>query len=87
MTDELAQKFNLGDDQKTGALVTGVEPHSLAAKAGIAPGDVITKVAGKKVANSADAAAALSNVDVKEGVRLYITNADGSRFVFLQKDE
>lgn len=87
VTDELAQKFNLSDDLKKGALVTAVDPRSLAAKAGIVPGDLITKVAGKKVDDATEAADALGKADVKDGIRLYITSGEGSRFVFIQKDE
>ena len=87
VTPELAQKFNLGDDLREGALVTAVDPKSLAAKAMLAPGDVITKVAGRKVATAAAASAALGKVDMKVGARLYVTNAEGSHFVFVQNDE
>ena len=86
VTDELADKFNLGDTRK-GALITSVKPSSLAAKARLQPGDLITKIGGKPVDDAASAAASLSKGDVKKGIRLYITNAEGSRFVFLQQDE
>jgi serine protease Do len=78
VTDELAQKFNLGDDQKKGALVTEVAPRSLAAKAGIMPGDLITRVAGKKVDDATEAADELDKANLKDGIRLYITSGEGS---------
>jgi serine protease Do len=86
VTDELAEKYSLGDSHK-GAVITSVFPRSLAAKAGLQPGDLVTRVGGSQVESADDAAKALGKEDVKKGVRLYITNDQGSRFVFLQKDE
>jgi serine protease Do len=85
VTDELADKFGLGDLRK-GALITTVDNHSLAAKSGLIAGDLITRIGGKPIEDAPAAATALSKADVKAGVRLYITNAQGSRFVFLQED-
>jgi serine protease Do len=50
LTAELAQEFDLPD--KSGALVTDVEPNTPAAKAGVQNGDVIGEVDGKKIADS-----------------------------------
>ena len=86
VTDELADKYSLGDNRK-GVLITTVDPKSLAGKAGLQPGDLITRINGKSVEDASDASDTLSKVDVKKGVRLYITNAEGSRFVFLQQDD
>lgn len=85
VTDELAQKYGLGATRQ-GALVTSVEPRSLAAKAGLQPGDLITRVGNETVNNADDAAAAISKQDVTKGIRLYITNREGSRFIFIQKE-
>jgi serine protease Do len=82
VTDELAQKFGLGD-QRSGALVTEVKPKSVAAESQVMPGDLITSIDGKKVTNASEAADLLSKVDPKKGARLYITNTQGSGFVFL----
>jgi serine protease Do len=87
ITDELAQKFNLPDDIRKGALVTAVDAHSPAAQQGIMQGDIIVRVAGKPVADAEEAARLLSKADLKEGVRFRITNAMGSRNVFVQKDQ
>ncbi|HXS69780.1 MAG TPA: DegQ family serine endoprotease [Candidatus Polarisedimenticolia bacterium] len=50
LTPDLAEEFNLPD--KSGALVTDVEPNTPAAKAGLQNGDVIREVEGKKIADS-----------------------------------
>ena len=83
-TDELAEKFNLGQ-QHDGALVTSVKPRSAAAKAGIRPGDLITRVGGAAVKDAHDASAAISKSDKGQGVRLYVTSPEGSRFVFIEE--
>ena len=87
VTDETTQKFNLTPDVKQGAVVTAVDPRSLAFKSGLQVGDVITKVGMKAVADAASAEAALAKADPKAGFRLSVTNAEGSRFLFVQQDE
>jgi serine protease DegQ len=53
LTQELAETFNLksAGGNLQGVIITGVLQNGPAAKAGIQPGDVITQVAGKPVAN------------------------------------
>jgi serine protease Do len=82
MSDELAQKYGLGE-QHGGAVITAVKPKSLAAQSQLMPGDLITLINGKKVANASQAAEALSKFDPKKGATLYVTNAQGSGFVFI----
>lgn len=87
--DEMLKKLKL-DDIKTGAVVTGVERNSVAAKAGISPGDVITKVGNTEVKDAKAATDALNKADLTKGVRLYITTKDPesgqvmSRFLFVR---
>ena len=52
VTDDIAE--GLGMDEARGALVAGVTPDGPAAKAGIEPGDVIVKFAGKDVPEMRD---------------------------------
>ncbi len=87
---ELLKQLDLAD-VKNGAVVTSVDRNSLAAKAGITPGDVITKVSGKEVNNAAELSEAIKSADLKKGVRLYVTTKDpesgqtAARFVFVKE--
>ncbi|HEX3356648.1 MAG TPA: trypsin-like peptidase domain-containing protein [Tepidisphaeraceae bacterium] len=85
-SDEMIQQFGLNDDVK-GAIVTGVDRHSIAAKTGINPGDVITQVGGTDVESAKQAADALAKQDVSKGIRLSITNRQGSQFVLLRQED
>jgi serine protease Do len=80
---ELLRRYRL-EEGTSGAVVTQVEPRSEAFTAGLRQGDVISKVQGTDVANAAEAREAISAGDLKKGVRLYVTNADGSRFVVVK---
>jgi serine protease Do len=86
ITDEVGQRFNLGD-RKTGAVITQVDPKSLAAKQGLRPGDVITKVDGKAVKNATEAREILKDADLKKGVRLAVQTQQGSDFFVLKNDD
>ena len=70
--DEMLKKWDLSG-VKSGAVVTAVERNSLAAKAGIGAGDVITKVGRNDIKDAKDATEALNKADLKKGVRLYVT--------------
>lgn len=69
---------------KSGAVITAVAQDSTAAKAGLRPGVVITRVGSTPVHNAQEAADALGKADLKQGVLLYITTREGSEFVSLQ---
>ncbi len=86
ISDELRERFGIDANIK-GALVREVDPKSPAAKEGIRPGDVITKVGSDTVTSAKEAKEALSNADLSKGVRLYVVSKDASRFVFLQSDK
>jgi serine protease Do len=89
---ELLGKWGL-KDLKQGAVVTAVERGSLAAREGIQPGDVITKIGKEEVKDANAATELLGKADLKKGVRLYVTSKDPesgqvmSRFVFVQQDD
>lgn len=73
------------DANSGGALVRSVTPGSLAAEAGIEPGDIITSIGGKRIADANDAAEALSGADITKGVRLTVSSREGDRMIFLQR--
>ena len=85
-TPDLLQQFGLSNTEK-GALVVSVQPGSVAAMAGVNTGDLITKVEQKDVTNAKQAVDLLSKADVKKGIRLYVTNRQGSEFLFLQSQQ
>ena len=79
---QLSEKYGLDANQQ-GAVVTMVSPRSAAARSGIRPGDVITRV-GHKAVHSAKEASDLIAKSGKNGVLLYVTNSEGSRFISVQ---
>jgi serine protease Do len=83
-TDDAVRKY--GMSSHNGAMVTAVEPGSIAAKAGVQAGDVITRIGNQDIKSTADASEALKKVDVKKGVRLLIVNREGSEMLFMQSN-
>src|SRR5439155_17132042 len=86
LSDEVRQRFGV-DAAVKGAVVRDIDPKSPAAKEGIRPGDVITKVGSKSVTSAKEAKDALKDADLAKGVRLYVVGRDASRFVFVQSDK
>ena len=64
-----------------GALVQRVLPGSAAARLGLKPGDLITRIGETEVATADDAKAALGKIDSKEGVRIDVTNRAGKKMM------
>ena len=83
-TDDAVRKYGMSGHD--GAMVTAVEPGSIAAKAGLQPGDVITRVGQQDIKSVTDASDALKKADVKKGVRLFIVNREGSEMLFMQSN-
>jgi serine protease Do len=83
VTDNLAQKYNL-EQGSEGALVTQVSPRSAAFRAGLQPGDLITRVNRTSVKNAQEAADALGKADLNKGVHLYFTRQGTRTDVFLR---
>jgi serine protease Do/serine protease DegQ len=70
LTHELAQAFGLSQTQ--GAVVTGVQPGSPAAKAGLEAGDIVLAINDKKVRNSADVRNTVGLLGVNEKVDIQV---------------
>ncbi len=79
-----AQEYGL--QEKSGAVVADVDPNSLAAQAGVHQGDVITEINGRKISDARQADAALAKADLKNGVRMQVTNDQGSELLFLKSN-
>jgi serine protease Do len=83
-SEELIEKYGLGEAAKNGAIVTEVSPSGPAAKQGLRPGDLITEVNGKSVKDAKGVADAIAKTDKGKGVRFYVESPDGKRFVFVK---
>ena len=68
------------------AVVMEVEPASPAAKAGLSPGDVITRVNGKAVASAAQASSELNAVKSGGSARLLVIRNGQDTFVIVTKE-
>jgi serine protease Do len=84
MTPAYARRNNLSGT--TGAIITNVDPQSIAAGAGLEPGDVVTKVDKTDVTSAKQFDDVLSKAKLSDGVKLLVRGDDGSqRMVFVQK--
>ncbi|MHB1007054.1 MAG: S1C family serine protease [Chloroflexota bacterium] len=76
LSDELAASFNLAVAR--GALVVRVEPSSLAALAGMAPGDIVIKVNDELVYGSDDLASVMARTRPGDRISLQVVSHDGT---------
>ncbi len=85
--DQLTQQYGL-DQGAQGALVTQVlRQNSPAYLAGIRPGDIITKIDDTSIKSADDAREALAKKDPSKGIKIYVTNRDGSQLLFLKTEK
>ncbi|MEY2427938.1 MAG: serine protease Do [Verrucomicrobiota bacterium] len=84
LTPELAKKF--GIEMIQGMVVVAVEDGTPAARKGIKPGDIITQMDHKYVANPKQFRDAVKKADVKKGIVINLISGDAARFEVL-KDE
>ena len=70
-----------------GAYVDAVNPGSCAEKAGIVPGDIITKLGGDEVASYDDLKSAIKRHSAGDSVEIELYRADESRIVTVTFDE
>lgn len=75
LTPELAESF--GIESGVGVIITGVLQNGPAAQAGIRPGDVITSVAGRSVANVAQLLSAVAALTPGQAATLDVVRKDG----------
>jgi serine protease Do len=78
---------NYLDAGTTGCLITGVRGGSIADKAHLAVGDVITHVGRDAVTTSRQAKDALDKADPQQGVRIRVVTPQGPHFVFLADED
>ena len=76
LSPELAETFGIAAGR--GVIITGVLQNGPAAQAGVRPGDVITEVAGRSVANVAELLSAVAALKPGEPAALAVTRRDGS---------
>jgi serine protease Do len=79
---DLKRQFDL-PEKAIGAVIVQVTPGSVAARAGLRPGMVITEVDRHAIKNAADAKRHLGRGATKKGVLLRVVDREGSRFIVL----
>ncbi|MGM0487139.1 MAG: DegQ family serine endoprotease [Planctomycetota bacterium] len=84
LTPELAEQAGVDTDEE-GVIVAAVARGSVAARAGLRPGDVIVAVGNSSIANVADFRQAVDEEKLKEGIRLQVKRQGMRRFVVLKK--
>ncbi len=82
ITPELQRRFNL--DRSEGVVVTSVRRGSVAARNGIAPGDVILETNRTEVYGVSEYRKAIGKVDPGDVVLLLVERGDNTRFVALR---
>jgi serine protease Do len=85
MTPELAEQLGYERNQ-SGAVVTAVEPGSIAARAGLRVRDVIVSVDGQTVGSLRDFRQAIDEADMARGIRLQVMSEGTRRFVYLKEN-
>lgn len=84
LTSELAEQLGL-KYERSGIVVKSVAPDSIAAEAGLQPGDLIQRVGTKPVKDVAAFRQVLKNADLAKGVLLHIRRGEGSAFVVVKQ--
>jgi serine protease Do len=85
ITPQVAQQLRL-DRNVQGAVITAVEPGSPAARAGVAPGDVIVRVGRETVQSAAEASRALGAIESGGTAFLRILRNGQETFVAVTKE-
>jgi serine protease Do len=77
----------LGLAKKEGVVIVGVEPNSVAQRAGLRVGDLILEVNRQKVLNENDYRSAMDKTKPDQGVLLLIDRAGSTFFVTLTEEK
>jgi len=85
LTPDIAGQLGLAPETK-GVVVTGVEPGSAAAHAGLSEGDVIVQVNGQAVENTAELARTIRAGTLAQGYRLRVLSRGGARYVIVRSE-
>jgi serine protease Do len=83
---ELLQRQGLPTDVK-GVVVGAVRSNSMAERAGLRAGDVITRIDTMPITSVDDLTVALAKADVAKGMHVHVTDADGVRSVFVRRSQ
>lgn len=84
ITSQLSRQLGLNASE--GLVVTNVEEGSVAGKAGVSTGDVITRVGNTPVKTVDELKAAVTSDELKQGVVLHLQARDGKRIAILKGD-
>ena len=85
LTPELAQRYRLPASAK-GVVITGVDPNSNAAVAGLGRGMVIEEIARQPITNLNDFNAALQKLGNKKSVLLSVLTSQGSSYIVVKEE-
>jgi serine protease Do len=83
LTAELARQLGV-DRGESGVVVTDVDSSSLAARAGIRPGDMIVAIGDKAIESVNDFRDSMRDQDPSAGIRMQVQRDGSRRFVFLR---
>jgi len=86
LTPETAGQFGYAED-KTGAVVTQVDPNSVAFEKGLQKGMVITKIGEKPVTSAAHAREMLEKGSLEKGILVQVLTKDGAKARIALKGE
>jgi len=83
LNPSLTARLGLPDGLQ-GVVISKVQPASVAARAGMRPGEVITEVGSRSISTVGEFRELLGKRDLSEGVRMTIQTPRGRRYVFLR---
>jgi serine protease Do len=85
ITPDVARRLRLDPDLQ-GAVVVDVEPQGAAARAGLAPGDVITRVNRQRVSSATEASRELGKVESGRTALMLVMRNGQETFLTVTKD-